>query len=136
MAEPAVTGTVGLARWILSGFVWVWHKITGVEPLTKRIDELERSLKEKTEALATRQEKASGEITAIDKSVDHLKGSFEQFGEVVKLVREDIERQDRRIDEKIRNATWDEVQRLIKLRQEIEEELNILRTKRADRKRE
>jgi predicted nucleic acid-binding Zn-ribbon protein len=119
MAEPAVTASVGLLRWVWSGFLWAWHKITGVEPLIRRIEELEKTNKEKTDALLARQEKASEEIKATDLSVAEMRGSISGFTKLIDLVREDLDKQDARIDGKVKDATWDEVQRMIKLREEL-----------------
>jgi len=119
MAEPAVTASVGLLRWVWSGFLWAWHKITGVEPLIRRIEELEKTNKEKTDALLARQEKASEEIKATDLSVAEMRGSISGLTKLIDLVREDLDKQDARIDGKVKDATWDEVQRMIKLREEL-----------------
>jgi hypothetical protein len=119
MAEPAVTASVGLLRWVWSAFLWAWHKVTGVEPLIRRIEELEKTNKEKTDALLARQEKASEEIKATDLSVAEMRGSISGFTKLIDLVREDLDKQDARIDGKVKNATWDEVQRMIMLREEL-----------------
>jgi|tagenome__1003787_1003787.scaffolds.fasta_scaffold20666907_1 septal ring factor EnvC (AmiA/AmiB activator) len=121
MAEPASFGSiVGLVRWFGSIIATLWHKFTGADALTQRLDKLDKTAETKFTELASTQAKATEDLARLSRDLAYLQGQFSQFAN-------DIDKQDARIDDKIRTATWDEVQRLSKLRQELEDQLAALK---------
>jgi hypothetical protein len=140
MAEPPASapGSLGLWKSVGSTIASLFHKVTGVEQLTRRIDELEKSskersseikadLKEKTGILVTDLARASDDIKVLGQRIANLEGQFAQFTKIVDMVAKDIDKTDAMIAGKVKNEVWAEVQELTRFRNEIEQKLAELK---------